>query len=259
MRCLVLTQIATHLLPSRRDAQTVYTQAIAYRKGHLAVSLNGDTARQVVILIMKALSNCFTPILILHVSATLGLLFEPSLPTLPKLATIKARLQRPIMNIPNIVLPPFINHDKDSSSEGGNGNSQEDGVVLSDVIGKQRAINIFASFTRDIEAISRRLDDGAQNTTVLAPLNSQIEQLPRKPWQDPRDYEALGENAYEGQSGEDRAQRNLRRFVEAHIVPLSPWKEGEKVKSLGGGEVWWEEKEGQKLVSMRVQQGKELF
>lgn len=85
---------------------------------------------------------------------------------------------------------------------------------------------------------------------MLAPLNSQVEKLPRKPWEDPRDYEALGESAYEGEGGEDRAQRNLRRFVEAHIVPVSPWKEGEKAKSLGGGEIWWEEKAGQKLVSL---------
>ena len=154
------------------------------------------------------------------------------------------------MNIPNIALPPFNNHDKESPPKGGDEHSRDDEVILSDVIGKQRAINIFASFTRDNEAVSRRFDDNGQNTTVLAPLNSQIEKLPRKPWEDPQDYEALGENAYEGEGGEDRAQRNLRRFVEAHIVPVSPWKEGEKVESLGGEKVWWEEKEGQKVVSI---------
>jgi len=40
----------------------------------------------------------------------------------------------------------------------------------------------------------------------------------------------------------------LRRFVEAHVVPVSPWKEGEKVKTLAGGEVWWESKDGVKMV-----------
>ena len=203
-------------------------------------------------MIMKAQQNRLILILFLQVSATLGLLFEPpSLLPLPKLTTLRAHLQRPIMNIPNIALPPFINPDKESPSTGGNEKNNKDEVILSDVIGKQRAINIFASFTRDDEAISRRLDDNAQNTTVLAPLNSQIEQLPRKPWEDPQDYETLGENAYEGEGGEDRAQRNLRRFVEAHILPVSPWKEGEKVESLGGREIWWEEKEGQRLVSAR--------
>lgn len=121
--------------------------------------------------------------------------------------------------------------------------------MLSDVMGRDRSINIFAAFTRDIESVSNRLDDGAKNSTVLAPLNSAIEKLPRKPWEDPKDYGALGADAYEGDDGQERAQRNLRRFVEAHIVPTSPWKEGEKVKAIGDDrEVWWEEQDGKRVV-----------
>lgn len=71
--------------------------------------------------------------------------------------------------------------------------------------------------------------------------------LPRKPWED-RDEEA-GEERFDGQRGEERAKGNMRRFVEAHVVPVSPWREGEKVKTLEGGEVWWETKEGRKFVS----------
>jgi len=104
-------------------------------------------------------------------------------------------------------------------------------------------------FTRDIESATRRLEDSSQNTTVLAPLNSAIEKLPRKPWEDPRDYGALGPDAYEGGDGRERAQRNLRRFVEAHLVPVSPWRGGDKVKPVDGGrEIWWEEKDGKRLV-----------
>ncbi|MCJ1417107.1 hypothetical protein MMC32_003446 [Xylographa parallela] len=143
------------------------------------------------------------------------------------------------MNQPNIALPPF-DGDKDSAPPGD--------VIISDVIGKERIINIFAGFTRDIETITRRLDDNAQNTTVLAPLNSALQKLPRKPWEDPRDYGALGESAYEGPGGEDRAQQNLRRFVEAHVVPMSPWKEGDKVETLAGNKVWWEGKEGKRII-----------
>ncbi|KAG9975529.1 hypothetical protein KCU78_g22702, partial [Aureobasidium melanogenum] len=113
-----------------------------------------------------------------------------------------------------------------------------------------RNINIFAGFTRDIESVSRRLEAGSHNTTLLAPLNSAITKLPRKPWEDPQDYAALGQNAYDGQSGEDRAHKNLRRFVEAHVVPESPWAEGQKVQTLGGDTVWWEEKDGKKLASL---------
>lgn len=76
--------------------------------------------------------------------------------------------------------------------------------------------------------------------------------LPRKPWEDPEDYDKLGADAYEGPEGEGRAQNNLRRFVEAHVVPVSPWKEGEKVKTLAGGEVWWEGKDGVKYVSFSL-------
>ncbi|KAL8730759.1 MAG: hypothetical protein Q9166_003829 [cf. Caloplaca sp. 2 TL-2023] len=145
--------------------------------------------------------------------------------------------QQPIMNIP---IPGF-GGGKDSTADAGD-------VILSDVIGKDRVINIFAGFTRDIDTISKRLDDESQNTTVLAPLNSEIQKLPRKPWEDPKEQESLGQSAYEGSAGEDRAHRNLRRFVEAHIIPASPWKEGEKVKSLGGEELWWENKDGTRTV-----------
>ena len=147
--------------------------------------------------------------------------------------------QNPIMNIPNILVPP----PKDDEPSAGS-----DSLSISDVIGKERAINIFAGFTRDIDTISKRLTDEKQNTTVLAPLNSALQKLPRKPWEDPEDYSALGEKAYEGQSGENRAHRNLRRFSEAHIVPVSPWKEGEKVETLGGGKVWWESRDGDRIV-----------
>jgi hypothetical protein len=122
-------------------------------------------------------------------------------------------------------------------------------VILSDVLGNDRSINIFAGFTRDFATISQRFEDSSLNTTIMAPVNSAIMSLPRKPWEDPEDYAKLGADAYEGEPGEERAQRNLRRFVEAHVVPVSPWNEGEKIKTLAGGEVWWESKDGVKKAS----------
>ncbi|KAK3396367.1 hypothetical protein B0T20DRAFT_269193 [Sordaria brevicollis] len=122
-------------------------------------------------------------------------------------------------------------------------------VMLSDVMGRDKSINLFAGFLRQIETHSQRLDDPARNTTVLAPLNSAVENLPRKPWEDPKEYSALGANAYEGEDGQERAQRNLRKFVEAHLIPTSPWQAGQKVKPVGGDtEVWWEEKDGVKRI-----------
>ncbi|KAI8940336.1 hypothetical protein NX059_004029 [Plenodomus lindquistii] len=122
------------------------------------------------------------------------------------------------------------------------------GVIISDVIGKTQTIAIFSGLTRDVDAVSGRLDDAAQNTTVLAPNNSIMRDLKRKPWEDPEDYNSFGASAYEGSSGEDRARKNLERFVQRHIVTESPWEEGKKVKTLDGNEVWWESKDGQKKI-----------
>lgn len=123
-------------------------------------------------------------------------------------------------------------------------------VILSDVMGRDRSINIFAGLVRDVENVARRLDDQSQNSTVLAPLNSAMEKLPRKPWEDPEEYNKLGADAYEGDDGWERAQKNIRRFVEAHVVPQNPWAEGEKARALGTeSEVWWEEIDGKKVAS----------
>ncbi|KAI0021175.1 hypothetical protein F4780DRAFT_304127 [Xylariomycetidae sp. FL0641] len=126
------------------------------------------------------------------------------------------------------------------------------GVLISDVMGRDRSINTFAGFARGVAGVAARYDSSRFNSTVLAPLNSAVEGLPRKPWEDPREYDAFGANAYEGAPGQDRANRNLERFVKAHTVDLSPWNEGQKAKSLleGDTEIWWEMKDGVKVVSL---------
>jgi hypothetical protein len=123
------------------------------------------------------------------------------------------------------------------------------GVIISDVIGKTQNIAIFSGLTRDIDDVAGRLNNAAQNATVLAPDNGVMRNLARKPWEDPEDYNTFGANAYEGSSGEDRARKNLERFVQRHVVPESPWEEGKKIKTLAGNEIWWETKDGQKKVS----------
>jgi hypothetical protein len=153
--------------------------------------------------------------------------------------------QRPLaeQNLGPAMPPPS---NSPSASAPGDG----DTIILSDVLGNDRSINIFAGFTRDFATISQRFEDSGLNTTILAPINSAIMALPRKPWEDPGDYDQLGADAYEGNQGEERAQKNLRRFVENHVVPASPWKEGEKTKTLAGGEIWWEVKNGITLVGL---------
>jgi len=152
--------------------------------------------------------------------------------------------QEPIADNKNLgpAMPPPSSSP--STSVPGDSNT----VILSDVLGNDRSINIFAGFTRDFAAISQRFEDSKLNTTILAPVNSAIMSLPRKPWEDPVDHDERGEQAYKGEEGEERAHRNMRRFVQAHVVPVSPWKEGETVETLDGGAIWWESKDGAKMV-----------
>ena len=145
-----------------------------------------------------------------------------------------------MMDGSNMVVPPLEESDPAAGP-----------VIISDVIGIENAINIFAGFTRDIESVSRRLDDVSQNTTVLAPRNSAITSQAKKPWEDARDYAFIGQAAYDGWEGEDRAHANLRRFVETHLVAASPWKEGDKIETIGGASIWWEDRDGKKTVSGR--------
>ncbi|OAG40002.1 hypothetical protein AYO21_05683 [Fonsecaea monophora] len=116
-------------------------------------------------------------------------------------------------------------------------------LSISDILPQTRKINIFASLTRDISAVTSRLESTKpeDNTTLLAPLNSAMQALPRKPWEDrPGD-----DSGVDAERDEDKAARNLQRFVEEHVVPVSPWKPGKsnKIKTLGGQELWWEENE----------------
>lgn len=122
------------------------------------------------------------------------------------------------------------------------------GVIISDVIGKTQTIAIFSGLTRDIDSVAERLDTASQNATVLAPDNTVMRGLKRKPWEDAEDYSTFGKTAYDGAVGEDRAHKNLRTFVESHIVPHSPWEEGRKAKTLAGNEIWYEIKDGKKKV-----------
>ncbi|KAI0839134.1 hypothetical protein F5Y06DRAFT_266111 [Hypoxylon sp. FL0890] len=163
---------------------------------------------------------------------------------LPYGIRLKSDNQKPLMDLGPVVPP---SHEQPANPKQP---PPQGGVLISDVMGRDRSINIFAGFTRDIASISSRLDDSSKNSTVLAPRNSAVEKLPRKPWEDPKDYETLGANAYEGGDGQDRAHRNLMRFVEAHVVPVSPWAENEKVKTLldGDREIWWEMKDGVKVI-----------
>lgn len=121
-------------------------------------------------------------------------------------------------------------------------------VRLSDTLSSNRALTSFSSLARQHESLEKRLASASDKTTVLAPLNSAVEALPRKAWEDEAQLQSLGADAYEGDEGRARADGNLRRFVERHLVAQSPWPADTKAKTLAGKEVWWEERDGKRVV-----------
>ncbi|KAK5108849.1 hypothetical protein LTR62_007739 [Meristemomyces frigidus] len=154
--------------------------------------------------------------------------------------------QQPLAHQPGLQMP----NDPPNPTVENSPATQTASVTLSDILGTYRNLNTFAALTRDVHTINTRLASSSQNTTVLAPSNHALSLLPRKPWESPQDYSKLGPQAYSGDEGRERADENLRRFTEAHILLCSPWKEGEKVKTMAGTEVWWEVRDGGKKVLM---------
>ncbi|ERF72316.1 hypothetical protein EPUS_02203 [Endocarpon pusillum Z07020] len=116
---------------------------------------------------------------------------------------------------------------------------------LYDTLPLTRRINIFSSLLRDHPNLPTLLsshnnnhhnDQNPTSFTILAPLNSALQSLEHKPWEDSNDYATFGERAYDGQGGEERAKGNLKSFVERHVVPQSPWGAGGREGGVVGGE-----------------------
>ncbi|KAF7508932.1 hypothetical protein GJ744_008488 [Endocarpon pusillum] len=158
---------------------------------------------------------------------------------------IQDKIQTPIM--------PVIPSNNANDAEDDNMSTPHK-PTLYDTLPLTRRINIFSSLVRDHPNLPTLLgshdnnnhrdnDQNPTSFTILAPLNSALQSLEHKPWEDSNDYATFGERAYDGQGGEERAKGNLKSFVERHVVPQSPWRMGEKVKNLAGREVWWEERE----------------
>lgn len=128
---------------------------------------------------------------------------------------------------------PFLSHD----------------MIFSELLGNSRVVSGFAGMIRNFPEIINRLEDGRMYKTVLAPTNKAIATMSRKPWENPDEYSSLGSEAYEGEEGKERADQNLQKFVESHIIPHSPWAEKTKVKTSTGTENWWHFKDGYRIVS----------
>lgn len=188
---------------------------------------------------MRATGLSSSILVLFALAGSSSALWNPTIPNSIRQRPLVLQDNQPIMDR---IIPGILKPQPNGDSQG-----EADEPIISDVLPKTKGINIFAQLTRDFDSISSRLNDASKNITVLAPRNSAVQDLPRKPWEDPEDYDKFGEvNAYEGQDGKDRARNNLRRFVEAHLIPVSPWKEGEEVETLGGVKLTWT-KEGDKI------------
>ncbi|RMZ79406.1 hypothetical protein DV738_g3277, partial [Chaetothyriales sp. CBS 135597] len=130
------------------------------------------------------------------------------LPSLEGLHQNRPYSQQAAMNA-GLVQPPLSSQPQDQGNPGGVG------LTIADILPKTRNINIFASLTRDVSSISHRLEssDSGRNTTLLAPLNSVMQGLPRKPWEDRPDDTGPVRAA----NDEEKAARNIQGFVEQHI------------------------------------------
>jgi hypothetical protein len=122
---------------------------------------------------------------------------------------------------------------------------------LGELLPRFDSIQIFAGLVRDVSTASALLSIEHKKPNepfvfVLAPSNSALQALPQKPWENKSDYEAHGASAYSGDVGSQRADDNLRQFVERHLVTLGPgnhaWAAGEhgKRKTTAGTDIWYE-------------------
>ncbi|GKZ25649.1 hypothetical protein AbraCBS73388_001293 [Aspergillus brasiliensis] len=207
------------------------------------------------------------PIFLIISSLTLTIIILTTLST-ANTFPLRKRLPRPFVSAPHLRhdlhlqdannnnyfpdIKDWLSHQQPTSNKMGskpsnsNSNSHEN-PIISDVLPKNRLINVYASLTRQFDSVESRFNDPSSNVTVLAPRNSAIQNLPRKPWENPEDYERFGQaEAYEGDEGQDRARKNLERFVQAHVVVGSPWGEGDEGVTLAGEKLRWR-REGDKI------------
>ena len=95
-----------------------------------------------------------------------------------------------------------------------------------------------SDYALGVNDIARRLTDLSARTLVLAPVNSAIVAMPRKPWLGDASTASekllVNGQAYQTTKDEASAEKNIARFVADHIVPDYPIAVGSKVKTLSG-------------------------
>jgi len=109
---------------------------------------------------------------------------------------------------------------------------------------------IFTTFTDDTQAT--RLSNESLNSTLLAPRNSALQTLPRKPWEDKSNDEQVTKHDSKdllwNKEAEDKARKNVEDFVAAHVVTKYPIQEGDNLPTLNGSTVSYKVKGGEKYI-----------
>ncbi|KAH7101371.1 hypothetical protein BKA62DRAFT_618931 [Auriculariales sp. MPI-PUGE-AT-0066] len=92
---------------------------------------------------------------------------------------------------------------------------------LSDILTVQSKLSIFHSYLREVRDIHQRVSGSGSNSTLLAPTNKAVMQLPRKPHLPPDDNT---ENMPEisDMAFHQASQEAVNRWISAHIIPESP-------------------------------------
>ncbi|KAK9385225.1 hypothetical protein V1515DRAFT_574849 [Lipomyces mesembrius] len=117
-------------------------------------------------------------------------------------------------------------------------------LLMTDALGIDRGISIFASLVRQVEGLMWRLQDRSKDTLVLAPTNEAMQGLKRKPWED---EETTEHN--DPIDEERRAMENIARFVLSHVVNDYGFDApGEKKKCGAGVSDLWYESTGDHMV-----------
>ncbi|KAK9322162.1 hypothetical protein V1517DRAFT_276510 [Lipomyces orientalis] len=125
-------------------------------------------------------------------------------------------------------------------------------LLMTDALGIDRQISIFAGLVRQVEGLMWRLQDRSKDTLVLAPTNVVMQSLKRKPWEDEETTER-GDPREE----ERRAMENIERFVLSHVVNDYGFDAPGERKKCGAGisDLWYESAGDHKVVHAQKTSG----
>lgn len=113
-------------------------------------------------------------------------------------------------------------------------------ILLTDLLTRLKSVQIFHGYIREVDSVYERLSNESKKSIVLAPQDSSLVDLLRKPWESLDDYAEFGVQSYEGKAGKDRADKNLQRYVKEHVVDSGFMTQDSKYENLNGNPVWYE-------------------